>query len=235
QAYCMIIANTIYLWGLLGLIIPLAIHLWSKREGKIIKVGSIELFPKSESKRSKSVRLNEIALFILRISLISFLVLILADLMVLDSPSARGTILVDLEVIDDPDYNGLVDSLLSTDLEVREFQEGFPLLRESVVSKLGRSSYDYWSVLSGVDELGLDSVTIYSKAKKTNFQGRRVEGRTQINWIILPNLEQRSELVDAFVTNTETVKCLLVTSSNLKTEAAFVDVDDLPNIDIRRV
>ena len=83
--------------------------------------------------------------------------------MVLDSPAARGTVLIDSEVIDDQDYNGLVDSLLFTDLEVREFKPGFPLLRDKVVSKLGRSSYDYWSVLSDVDELGLDSVAILSQ------------------------------------------------------------------------
>jgi len=28
-----------YLWGFLGLLIPIIIHLWSKREGKVIKVG----------------------------------------------------------------------------------------------------------------------------------------------------------------------------------------------------
>ena len=54
--------NPTYLWGLLGLAVPLAIHLWSKMEGKTIKIGSIQLLTEANPKQASSIHLNELFL-----------------------------------------------------------------------------------------------------------------------------------------------------------------------------
>ena len=72
-------ANPTYLWAFLGLLVPIAIHLWSNKEGKVIKVGSIKFLENSESSQSKSIKLNEYLLLFLRLLLLSLLVLILAE------------------------------------------------------------------------------------------------------------------------------------------------------------
>ena len=40
-------AHPLYLWTLLGLLVPIAIHLWSKKEAKTIKIGSVQLLSES--------------------------------------------------------------------------------------------------------------------------------------------------------------------------------------------
>ena len=44
--------NPIWLWGLTGLMIPVGIHLLSRREGKIIKIGSIRHLDETNSKQN---------------------------------------------------------------------------------------------------------------------------------------------------------------------------------------
>ncbi len=76
----MFFLNPTYLWAFLGLTVPIAIHLWSKKEGKTIKIGSIQLLNKADTKQSRSIQLNEFWLLVLRLFLISVLVLILSNL-----------------------------------------------------------------------------------------------------------------------------------------------------------
>src|SRR5690606_33162258 len=74
----MVFLNPMYLWALTGLAVPLAIHFWSRKEGKTIKVGSIQFLKESDPKQASSVKLNEIWLLILRMLVITILVLIIA-------------------------------------------------------------------------------------------------------------------------------------------------------------
>ena len=74
----MFFANTMYLWALLGLAVPVAIHLWSKNEGKTIKVGSISLLKESETTQNNTLHLNEWILLLLRMLAVALLVFILA-------------------------------------------------------------------------------------------------------------------------------------------------------------
>ena len=67
-----------YLWGLLGLLIPIVIHLWSIRKVKTILVGSTRFIKEAEPQQTRSIKLSEWWLLILRLLSIFFLVLILA-------------------------------------------------------------------------------------------------------------------------------------------------------------
>ena len=131
------LANPMYLWGLLGLIVPLAIHLWSKREGRIIQVGSIRNFPVSESKKSRSMRLNETILLLLRASLITLLVLVLSGLTYQTENTKGSVALVDPGVFNDPGYRTVMDSLTNApEIELRLFSRGFPSRHDSFIRPL---------------------------------------------------------------------------------------------------
>ena len=69
----MALANSFWLWGLSALSVPLIIHLLSRREGKVIRMGSLRYLQDSNTQQFKSLRLNEIILFILRCLLIIIL------------------------------------------------------------------------------------------------------------------------------------------------------------------
>ena len=70
--------NPTYLWSLLGLLVPIAIHLWNKSEGKTIKVGSIRLIKESQTSKSSRLQFNELFLLLLRLILVSLICFILA-------------------------------------------------------------------------------------------------------------------------------------------------------------
>src|SRR5215510_3306616 len=76
----MTLANPVYLWTLLGLAVPIAIHFLSRKEGKVIKLGSIRHVQETSTQQFKGIRLNEIFLLILRCFLIALLVLLVSGL-----------------------------------------------------------------------------------------------------------------------------------------------------------
>ena len=50
--------NPTYLWTLLALAVPLAIHLWSRKKVRVIKVGSTRFLESLDPKQTNSVKLN---------------------------------------------------------------------------------------------------------------------------------------------------------------------------------
>ncbi|OOG72828.1 BatA domain-containing protein [Algoriphagus sp. A40] len=62
-------------WGLLGISIPLAIHLWNGKKGKVIAWAAMAWLQPQESQSSRSLKLDQILLLLLRILLWTLLVL----------------------------------------------------------------------------------------------------------------------------------------------------------------
>jgi hypothetical protein len=71
--------HPIGLLALAGLIVPLIIHLWNVKQGKTIKIGSIALLGESSRASSKSFKLNDWLLLVLRCLLLVLLAFILAQ------------------------------------------------------------------------------------------------------------------------------------------------------------
>lgn len=68
------------LWGLLGLAIPILIHLWNGRKGRTISWAAMQWLEVRENKPVKSIQLEQWLLLILRILLIFIIVLLLSRL-----------------------------------------------------------------------------------------------------------------------------------------------------------
>src|SRR6187401_594471 len=76
----MLFANPIWLWALAGLLIPIGIHLLSRKEGQVIRIGSLRHLQETNTQQFKGIRLNEIVLLILRCTLIILFVLLMSGL-----------------------------------------------------------------------------------------------------------------------------------------------------------
>ncbi|MGZ3929211.1 MAG: BatA domain-containing protein, partial [Mucilaginibacter sp.] len=74
----MILLNSIWLYALAALCVPVAIHLWNIRQGKTLKVGSIALINTSSQKSSRSFKLHDLLLLVLRCLLVALLAFVLA-------------------------------------------------------------------------------------------------------------------------------------------------------------
>src|SRR5690606_3513415 len=183
----MVFLNPMYLWALTGLAVPLAIHLWSRKEGKTIKVGSIQFLKESDPKQASSVKLNEIWLLILRMLVITILVLIIAR-PVLKSEDSRTalTYLIDPSLLQKHEMTRVFDTI-DKNAELRLLAEDFPeyskgeIVYDPVIP-------DYWKLSSEMENINSDSIVVFTPGYVAGFKGIRPQTNSNINWIrIIPD------------------------------------------------
>jgi len=179
----MTFANPIFLWGILGTLVPLAIHLWSKQDARVVLIGSIELLQEQESVKSRRLKLDEKVLLILRMLLILLLSLLAAgprfeltsesekrNLAILITPALAGAI---------DDY--MPDETLNNARFVGIFKEGLPKWEPDKV--YNQKEGDYWQLISEVERLREDSVIIISQQLLKNVKGKRPTTSKNIIWL----------------------------------------------------
>jgi hypothetical protein len=155
-----------FLWAFTALAIPLAIHLLSRKEGKVIRVGSLRHVEESNTSQFKSLRLNEILLLLLRCLMVTMVVLFLAGAQWNGSNSQNVKWVVAEKGID-------VDSLISKGYEFHEMPKE-----------------NYWSYVEELNKLPHDIIVVsYSKAE--NFNGKRIPLAANIKWISAQSFSAR--------------------------------------------
>jgi len=82
----------ILLFALLGLLVPLAIHIFSKSKGRRVAFGSLNFIKQSKPVKMTQLRLVEPLLLLLRILLLIITVLFLARMFISSSPSSQASI-----------------------------------------------------------------------------------------------------------------------------------------------
>ncbi len=181
----MFFLNPTYLWALLGLLVPIAIHLWSKKEGKTIKVGSTKLFSETDSKKSSSIQLNEWVLLFLRLLLIGLLVIIIAG------PSVKKkedkipiTYIIEPSLLQDTRIQAIIDTL-ETGPSVRLLQTSFP---EYQVDEFEGNNIEvprYWQLAKEMETLQTDSIVVFANAFVSGIKGARPKINKKISWVII--------------------------------------------------
>lgn len=180
----MIFLNPAYLWALLGLAVPVAIHLWSRKEGRTIKVGSIRLLSASDPKQSSSLYLNELWLLFLRLLAVTVLVLILAEPYLKEKPDpVPVTYLIEASLFSNEEISYMLDTIQNGS-SIRFLQPGFPkynkdkVIQDPVVP-------NYWQLAKEMEELETDSLVVFTNAFARGFKGKRPQMNRNINWIVL--------------------------------------------------
>ncbi len=191
-----------YLLGLIGLAVPVAIHLWSNREGRVIKVGSIRFFPVRETNRSRSIRLNEIWLLVIRCIAISILVMILARPQFPQSPDTpKKVVLIEKSLLSGNLISKVLDSLRTREHhEIRLLESGFPLVDGSDAEGARPGQVGYWQLLPELKEMEADSVTIFSTSRLREFRGKRPEVSVPVKWYTVPDGASMEFVADAYLT-----------------------------------
>lgn len=194
----MFFLNPSFLWALLGLSVPVAIHLWSKKEGKTIKVGSLKFLQESDSQKSSSIKLNEFWLLLLRMLLITILVFILAEpRLYYKSENSPITYLVEKSLLSSSKVRSLTDSLNNI-AEVRFLETDFPEYQPEIVKDTLSESPNYWKLAKEMETLKTDSVVVFTNAFVSGVKGKRPEISKNINWINLNAGSSKTNLVGAF-------------------------------------
>lgn len=148
------------LLALAGLIIPLIIHLWNVKQGKTLKIGSIALLGESSRASSKSFKINDWLLLLLRCLLLALLAFLLAQpylKRIVSGNSKKGWILVEKNNFQQvfKTHSKTIDSLIKQGCEIHDFNVGFkPLtLKDTADHQVKQTnSLSYTALLTAVNQ-----------------------------------------------------------------------------------
>jgi len=172
--------NPIWLWGLTGLLVPLGIHLLSRKEGKVIKFGSLRHLEESHTKQSINVRLNEVVLLIIRCALIFLIVVLLCGLRINQLSSEKSNwIILEKGLEKDPGIVSLIDSLKQNGFQVRSMTKGFP----NIKANDGELFANYWEMVDKLPLESLDKAIIVAYNYSSKFRGKRIALPENVTWI----------------------------------------------------
>lgn len=179
-------ANASYLWGLLGLLLPIAIHLWSRKKVVTIKVGSTKLLQASEPKQTSSIKLNEWWLLALRLLTVFLLVLILSEPnMATTQENVAISYLIEPSLLTDDRMATILDTL--PEGSVRLLEDGFPEWDGKAVTALHTPSY--WQLAQEMHRIAADSIVVFSSGRATGVRGRRPSILANTKWIVLEPMQ----------------------------------------------
>ncbi len=230
----MFFLSPLNLWALLGLAVPIAIHLWSKKEGKTIKIGSIRLLQEADSKQLSSIKINEWWLLFLRLLLLTLLVLIIAEPR-LDQSEQKVpiTYLFEASLLENDEVLRIIDTLEKTN-SIKLFEKGFPVIdREQINSEIPETP-NYWQLTKELQDLESDSIVVFTNALVSGIKGKRPTIHQNVKWIFL-DPGKTEEIALKAISSGDELKILKAVSNsegiNFDTEKASFSN---PNIKISR-
>ena len=160
----------VWLWGLLGLLLPLMIHLLHKRSRKVVMVGSLQAFRGGAPVQARRFRLNEKALLLLRCLLLALFVLLLAQPVLVENNTSEKRYVFVAPGLGDI---AQVDSLRMAGFDPHYLQPGLAQIDENALADTSR--YSYWDVFQEIDALQAtgDTVWLFFQPTLNRFHGTR--------------------------------------------------------------
>jgi hypothetical protein len=160
------------LWGMLGLSIPVLIHLWNGKKGKVIAWAAFPWLDPKESQSSRSVKLENWLLLLIRILLLVTLVFLLAGLIWKGFGSSREYKVVHLvwpEEQVEAEFRFELEQAAQKGQEVRWLGAGLPDYQGEQISGVGFSSEKLQDYLDELDS-DQDSIYLYTGLQASFFQ-----------------------------------------------------------------
>jgi hypothetical protein len=186
--------NFLYPIGLLalaGLIIPVLLHLWNVKQGKTLKIGSIAFLGEISTSSSKSFKITDWLLFLLRCLLVTLIALLLAE------PYFKKTIIHNKNtgwiLIDKNQFNPVyksnqktIDSLLNLGFELRDFNVGFKQfsLKDSLTKVENAKQVNYNSLINQLNKqmpAGY-AAYVFANHQLQNFDGNLPKPNFKLVW-----------------------------------------------------
>jgi hypothetical protein len=195
------------LLALAGLIVPLIIHLWNVKQGKTIKIGSIALLGESSRASSKSFKLNDWLLLVLRCLLLVLLAFILAQpylKKIISGNNKAGWILVEKAIFPQvfKAHSKTIDSLIKKGYEIHDFNVGFAQLtvKDTTANKTKANTLSYTSLLSESNHLIPAGATVYLFAnhRLNRFGNELPTVNYKLNWILLTQTDTLSSWIAGY-------------------------------------
>ncbi|RAJ82032.1 putative membrane protein (TIGR02226 family) [Chitinophaga dinghuensis] len=174
------------IWLLLtaGIAVPVILHLWNRKPGRILKIGSIQLLKSATVRHARSLRISELLLLLLRCLLIILTALLLAHPLWENNFSRehRGWIILEDDAY--PHFKKTIDSLVESGCDIHRFHTNFPRVNIRHLPSGDTSTIGYWQLLKELETLVPADfpLHVFSQATYNRFQGDKPSLHLRINW-----------------------------------------------------
>ncbi len=193
--------------ALLGLALPLALYLWNRRPGRVVRVGSVRWLEAAANQRLRNIKPEQLLLFLLRAAVLGLLALAVAEpLRLLPVPPRRGQVLLAPGVgpADLDPVRPVLDSLRRRGYELRQLSASYPVgrahpwaavgLGDTTEAPLARLTADtvftpalnLWNTVQlAADSLPGRPLVVVAPLNVSGFQGTRPALPATVRWLPL--------------------------------------------------
>jgi hypothetical protein len=236
----MFFSTPIWLFALAAISIPVVIHLWNIKPGKTLKVGSISLFSQSSPASSRSFKLLDILLLLLRCLLLTLLAFLLAApfwQQHLKTGRSNGWVLIPGVNFQQTyhKFQPVIDSLTNKGFELHYFGPGFAKQDLSEIKKDSTSTntkkdvgtLNYWALVNQLENKVPPGTPVEIFAPNTidHFTGTRPQTALNIRWhTYTPADSVATWLAGAWLTVNGNIKVLQGTSAPAGTSYQYNDI-----------
>lgn len=192
-----------------GLLLPFLIHLWNRKEGKRIKVGSIQWLELAEETKVSSLRFSELWRFLLRIFIIALFLFLLLRPFFFDQtkqPSQKW-LLLEPSLLSDSRLEGVLDSLRQIGITFKTLDHQLQYIEDLSPLPNADSSSNYWSILAQIaqEDFFPDTILVLAKAYQDRFKGSKPSLPFVVEWMETPGKEKAYFLVNAWPKDEELI------------------------------
>ena len=190
------VLQPIWLFAMVAVVIPLIIHLWNDKRGKTLLIGSVAFLDQQSRRQSRSPRISEWLLLLLRCLLLLVLALLLAGPMWRRPPAvaARGWVLLSDTSQANGEHKGLIDSLLRAGYQrhllgesggMTGNREAGPGGHEDKTGNQGGPQPSWWADFIILDHRAPAGIPFYvfTDGRMVHFRGRRPWTDRKVNWV----------------------------------------------------
>lgn len=207
--------NPAALLALLGLLVPVAIHLWNRRPGREVAVGSLRWLAAGANRRLRNLKPEQLWLLLLRAALLAVLAVAVAGPVWRTAlPTSRGVVLLSAEAAGLPALTGMkgtIDSLRRRGYALRWLRAGFPRVsgRDWRALAAGRpnraadsaasesATFSWARVQQATNDFPGQPLFVLTNATLRNFQGSHAPLPAAITWQVLPDTTSTTWLAHA--------------------------------------
>ncbi|WP_262511070.1 BatA domain-containing protein [Chitinophaga flava] len=175
------------IWMILtaGIAVPVLIHLWHRRPGRVLKISSVQLLAASSVRHARSWRLSEWWLLLLRCLLILLLALLLACPVWRKPITARNTkgwVITEKAVY--PAFSQRIDSLMGAGFQLHTADTSFTLLQHPSALPPDTSALSYWQLLQMLPQkIPADlPVYLFTSNRLARFEGIKPDVALALHW-----------------------------------------------------
>lgn len=222
--------------ALLGLAVPLAIYLWNRRPGRVVRVGSVRWLQAAANQRLRNIKPEQLLLFLLRAAVLGLLALAVAEpLQLLPVPPARGQVLLAPGVTAEAlaPVRPLLDSLRRRGYELRQLADARPVSAARPWAALGLgpettgpaparlttdtvlvAAPNLWNTVQlAADSLPGRPLVVVAPLSVAAFRGTRPALPAAVRWLPLPPPDSSSWPVAAWRTGSDSLMVLVASGS----------------------